>query len=149
MKMLTLILAATFSFGAFAQLDPNYNENCAKRYIRAAQDLVVIGEAFNDGRLGKAEYGARVAGVDSTVMALRAYCINENSDAQACVDKTKIGYTKIREKMDVREVVKGNLSNVSVSILDLRHLVKGSVGGFLRSLRNGNDNICRLDSSFE
>jgi hypothetical protein len=150
MKLITLFLAATCSFGALASdLDPNYNENCAKRYIRASQDLVVIAEAYNRGDIGKAEYAGRVTSVDTTVLALRTYCLNENSEAQACVDQTKISYTKIRDKMDVREVVKGNLSRVDVSLLDLRRLVKGSVGGLFRGLRNGNRNICTLDSSFE
>lgn len=150
MKLITLFLAATFSFGALASdLDPNYNENCAKRYIRASQDLVVIAEAYNRGEIGKAEYAGRVASTDTTVLALRTYCLNENSEAQACVDQTKISYTKIRAKMDVREVLKGNLSRVDVSLLDLRRLVKGSVGGLLRGLRNGNKNICSLDASFE
>jgi hypothetical protein len=150
MKFMTLILAATFSFGAFASgLDRNYNENCARRYIRASQDLVSLASAFNQGDLGKVEYAARVTSIDSTVLALRTYCVNENSEAQSCVDKTKENYKKIRSKMEVREVVKGNVSQVNVSILDLRRLLKGSISGFFRSLNNGNKNICKLDPSFE
>jgi hypothetical protein len=149
MKFITLFLAASFSFSALSStIDPNYNENCAKRYIRASQDLAVIAEAFNNGDIGKAEYAGRVAGVDSTVLALRTYCINENSEAQACVSQTKEAFTIMREKMDVREVLKGNISRVPVSVLDLRRLIKGSVRGFIRGLRNGNDNICTLDESF-
>lgn len=150
MKLLTLILAVSFSFAASAEsLDPNYDSNCAKRYIRASQDLVVIGEAFNRGDIGKMEFAARVTGVDTTVLALRSYCMNENSEAQACVNQTKESYKKIRAKMDVREVVKGNNTNVDVSILDLRRLIKGAVGGWFRGLRNGNENVCTLDSSFD
>ena len=53
MKLTLLILAATFSFSALASdLDPNYNQNCAKRYIRASQDLVVIADAFNNSNIG-------------------------------------------------------------------------------------------------
>ena len=150
MKLTLLILAATFSFSALASdLDPNYNQNCAKRYIRASQDLVVIADAYNNSNIGKMEYAARVASVDTTVLALRSYCLNENSDAHTCVEKTKIGFTKIRDKMDVREILQGRASRVDVSQLDLLKLIKGSVGGFLRSLRTGNDNICTLDSSFD
>jgi hypothetical protein len=150
MKFMTLILAATFSLSAFASdLDPNYNENCARRYIRASQDLVSLASAFNEGDLGKFEYVARVTSIDSTVLALRAYCVNETSDAQICVDKTKESYKKIRSKMEVREVLKGNVSQINVSILDLGRLLKGSISGFFRSLNNGNKNICKLDPSFE
>jgi nucleotidyltransferase/DNA polymerase involved in DNA repair len=149
MKIFTLMLAATFSIGAFASdFDPNYDENCAKRYIRASQDLIVIAQAYNDGQIGKVEYAARVAGVDSTVLAMRAYCMNENSEAQLCVNQTKNAFNDIREKIDAREILKGQKDKVQVSILDLRRLLKGSVRGFLRGLRNGNDNICTLDASF-
>jgi hypothetical protein len=150
MKKLATLMIALFSFSALASdFDPNYNENCAKRYIRGSQDLVVVAEAFNRGDIGKAEYAARVASIDTNIMALRAYCLNENSDSQECVNKTKIGFIKIREKMNVREVVKNEQTRVEVSQLDLLKLVKGSVGGFFRSLRNGNENICTLDASFE
>jgi hypothetical protein len=145
----SVIIVATFSFSALASdLDPNYQENCSKRYIRASQDLVVIAEAYNDGNIGKAEYAARVAAVDSTVLALRAYCLNEAKDAQLCVSQSKPGYTKIRNKMYVRDVLQNRISSVNVSRLDLLKLVKASVGGFFRGLRIGNKNACSLDPSF-
>jgi len=122
-------------------------ETCAKRYIEGSTSLVSIAQAYNDGEIDEIEYSARVTGVDALIAGLRLYCvIDENRAAQECVDDTKPTYTKIRKKMYVREVIKGNLSGVEVSELDLAPLFKGAVKGFFKKLIRGEaENICNLN----
>lgn len=142
MKLLIGTLVSLLAFSAFAQ--SNYDETCARRYIDASVHLVDIAKQFNRGEIGTAEYAAKVSYVDSSTAALRAYCMNENSDSMICVDKTKPVYKKIRGKMNVINAVRRKVTRISVSELDLAPLAKGAVRGFFRSLTSGNNNICTL-----
>ena len=137
---------ASFSTAAFA-VDKSYDESCAKRYIRASQSLVEIANDYNHGEIKGIEYASRVAFADSSVLAMRAYCINESPDAQKCVANTKNGYKAIRRKMEVKRVLGKEVERVSVSKLDLARFVGGAVSGFLRSLVRGEENICGLSES--
>ena len=143
MKFLVGVLVSLFTLSTLAA-EANYDEMCARRYIDASVSLVDIAKQFNNGQIGSAEYAAKVSYVDSSTTALRAYCINENSDAIDCVDKTKPVFKNIRGKMMVTRVVLKKVSKIKVSELDLAPLARGAVGGFLRSIRTGNGNVCAL-----
>lgn len=142
MKFITSLLVLA-SFSVFASSD--YDKNCAKRFIYATVNLVDIAEQFNNGKIGAAAYAARVNYIESTRLAMGAFCINENIDAIECVDKTKPIFKKVRRKMQVRQVLKKKITKVKVSQLDLVPLrvITGSRG--VRSAFQAKENICTME----
>lgn len=145
MKKLVGALVLMLSINSYAELISQ--RDCARRYIEGSADLVAIAMDYNEGLINAGEYAAQVTAVESAILGMRAVCgFKENRQAQECVDETKPVYKKIRNKMYVREVVKGNVTKVEVSEIDLIPLTKGTVKGFIKKLTRGDDeNLCRLN----
>lgn len=140
-----LVISAMSSFAQENKTARIYDLDCAQRYIKGAVDLVEIAQGFNNGEIDKVTYGMEVMAVVGEINAMRLFCIDENREAQECVDDTKPVYKNIRSKMYVREVLKENIQRVSVSELDLAPLTKGAVKGFIKRVVRGNDsNLCKL-----
>lgn len=131
------------SLNAFA--NANYDKNCATRYINATVHLVDIAEQFNNGLIGASEYAAKVNYVDSTRLALGLYCLNESNEAIDCIRKTKPVYKKVRQKMQVTQVLKKRISRVKVSKLDLIGLRVATETGEIRGIIRDKENICVMD----
>lgn len=136
-----IFLASLVSFSSFA----SYDEDCARRYIEASESLVSIAQEFNEGQIGKFEYALAVEATDAEVLGLRMYCMNEDAAAEKCVNDTKSAYKKIRAKMIVSSVLKGNTDKVSVGVIDLRRLLPGAARGLFGSIFSDKENICTLD----
>jgi len=132
------------SLTTFAQ-ENNYDYSCAQRYIEGSVALVQTAKDFNQERIDEIQYSFEVATIVAEINAMRIYCINEGIPAQECIDSTKPTYKNIRNKMYVKEVLKGDLPRVEVSELDLIPLTKGAVKGFLKRIKRGeSENLCRL-----
>lgn len=125
--------------------DRQYDYDCAQRYIQGSVDLVEIAKAYNNAEIDNVTYSFEVMAVVAQINAMRLICIDENREAQECVDSTKSTYKNIRSKMYVREVLKDNINKISVSDLDLLPLSKGAVKGFINKLkREKTSNLCTL-----
>lgn len=144
MKKLAIgILTLTASLSVFAE----YNKDCARRYIKASKELVRIANDYNNAEIRPVEYATQVAAVKAGINVHRVLCFNENRSAQECVRNTKPVYQKIKNKMYVTEVLKGNLNTVEVSELDLLALSKASIKGFFKKIFRGDEkNICRVNN---
>lgn len=145
MKKIMITVITLTSLTAMA----DYDKTCARRYIKASKALVQTAKDYNNAEIGGGKYAAEVMATVAEINATRVFCASENRPAQECVKNTKPVYQKIRSKMYVNEVLKGNVNSIEVSDLDLIALAKASVKGFFKKVLRGEDeNICRVNDDY-
>jgi hypothetical protein len=119
MKKIVMLFFMSLSLTSFSYENSDFESECATRYIQGAEDLVRQAEDFNTERISAAEYALNIALTDGTIMSLRLACMGESLKVEKCVERSKPGYEKIRNKMQVKEVLEGKVDHVKVNELDL------------------------------
>ena len=108
-----MIIALTLMVGTSAHAGLFSNEECVRVYRDQALELKENADYFNDQRIDKAAFVAKVSAISTSVAAQRLGCMFiEAPEVKTCVESAKNLYNSIRDVINLRAVVAGNQTKI-------------------------------------